>query len=82
MSKKIEKNLRFLTGSLTSSSIVVDVGGHHGKWCIPIAKKYNCVVFVFEPCPKNLAILRERVDHPKTTIISKAVSDHTGNSSL
>lgn len=34
---------------LTTDSVVIDGGGYLGKWCRPIADKYQCAVHVFEP---------------------------------
>lgn len=34
---------------LTSSSVVIDLGGFHGDWAGEIHNRYRCSIFVFEP---------------------------------
>lgn len=34
---------------INSDSIVVDIGGYRGRWALQIARKYNSILYVYEP---------------------------------
>lgn len=45
---------------LTTSSVVVEVGGYLGDFAEEIATRYNCTIHVFEPVPQFAQALRSR----------------------
>jgi FkbM family methyltransferase len=54
-----DKTLR-LNYPLTTSSIVVDVGGYEGQWASDIFSKYCCTIIIFEPVKKFYTDIEER----------------------
>jgi len=42
---------------LNEDSIVFELGGYKGDWCLEISKRYNCNVFVYEPTKRNYDML-------------------------
>jgi FkbM family methyltransferase len=51
-----DNNLR-VNYSLTSDSVVYDVGGYRGDWAREIYKRYNCYIDVFEPVQAFVVLL-------------------------
>ena len=50
---------------LDGESVVFDVGGHHGRWAIPIVKRRHCAVQLFEPSPLTWPVLEKAIGpHP------------------
>lgn len=43
---------------LTTSSVVVEVGGYCGRWALQIAERYHPRLFVFDPQPWAVAVCR------------------------
>jgi FkbM family methyltransferase len=49
-----------LNYSITSESIVFDIGGYEGQWASDIYSKYSCIIHVFEPIPEFYNNIKER----------------------
>lgn len=54
-----DKMLR-LTYDLTSSSVVLDIGGYQGEFADAIQKKYQCAIYIFEPVADFYQICKKR----------------------
>jgi FkbM family methyltransferase len=54
-----DKTLR-LNYPLTSSSVVVDVGGYEGQWASDIFSKYCCNIIIFEPVKEFYVKIKDR----------------------
>jgi FkbM family methyltransferase len=68
MRSGFDKTLR-LEYDLTSSSIVLDLGGYEGQWSQDIFDHYGCTIFIFEPVPEFAKGIRERfIDNPKIVV--------------
>lgn len=60
--------------TLDQDSVVLDLGGWRGNFAANINARYGCVVHVFEPNQKQIAILEERfADNPKVFVHPYAV---------
>jgi FkbM family methyltransferase len=55
---------------LNSSSIVIDVGGELGGFAIKIYEKYTSIIYIFEPHPDCVKILKEKFTDNKIRIFS------------
>jgi len=59
---------------LTEDSKVIDIGGGKGEYAGKIIERFNCYVWIFEPNPDYVQVLRETFkDNLKVKIIEKAV---------
>ena len=56
---KGDENLR-VQYDLSPDSIVFDVGGFLGLWCVEISARYSPIIFVFEPVKEFYDILQNR----------------------
>ncbi len=55
--------------ALDADSVVIDVGGFVGEWCIPMVQRYGCRIEVYEPAASALQTLRKRTaDFPSVHI--------------
>ncbi|WP_445775285.1 FkbM family methyltransferase [Shewanella sp.] len=65
--------------SLTSSSIVFDLGGYKGDFAQAINDKYGCLVFVFEPHPYFYNVCIERFsENSKVNVFNFGLGDKDG----
>ncbi|HOF06721.1 MAG TPA: FkbM family methyltransferase [Bacteroidales bacterium] len=55
---KGDRSLR-IDYKLDESSVVFDLGGYLGKWSELIFKRYNCTIYVFEPCNKFANVIKD-----------------------
>lgn len=58
---------------LTSESVVVEVGGFHGRWAQHIQERYHPIILVFEPQKWLIPELRERL--PGATVCNYGLWD-------
>jgi FkbM family methyltransferase len=66
---------------LKAESMVVNIGGYHGDWAAEIHRRYNCKVWIFEPCFEFYRKIKERFcDVPKIKVAAAAVTDTNGSS--
>ena len=48
---------------LSEESVVFDVGGYSGQWSEEISKRYNPLIYIFEPVPKFFSQIQNRFIH-------------------
>ena len=72
-------NTRRLTYSLSSESIVFDLGGYKGDFAHEISKAYGCFVYLYEPVEKFHSFAVERfAAQPKVYCMKYGLSDEAG----
>lgn len=65
---------------LTSSSLVLDVGGYRGAWSASILEKYNPRIYVFEPISEFYeACVQRFAGKPNVTVYGFGLSDSNRN---
>jgi len=70
---------------IKKGDVVLDIGGYFGGFAVYASKKVGQTgkVFCFEPDPRNLRVLKERIKHTSNIIlIEKALSDKKGKINL
>ena len=74
-------NTHAINYELNQDSVVIDLGGYHGKWADQIISKYNPNVVLVEPIPEffNLLYGKFRLN-PKVSVLNYGVSttNHKG----
>jgi FkbM family methyltransferase len=63
-----DRGLRF-DYPLTADSIVLDIGGFKGEWSAALAERFDPWIYIFEPIPEHIGMLRDRfAGNPKVRI--------------
>jgi FkbM family methyltransferase len=76
--KDLGESLRY-DYSLTKDSIVFDLGGYRGDFAYGINKRYNSIVYVFEPNKQYYDHLLKRFyNNPKIRLFNYAISNKDG----
>lgn len=80
--KDLEQMLK-TSFSLTTTSVVIDVGGYRGDWASDIYSRYRCPVFVLEPVIAFCQHLRTRFSqNPDIQIIQAGLGAQSGEQSI
>jgi FkbM family methyltransferase len=61
----------FLSGPISNSSVVWDLGANQGEFCLAVSRKYGCSVLAAEPVPELAAALNGRSS--LVTVLQNAV---------
>ncbi|MCP9762912.1 FkbM family methyltransferase [Lacihabitans soyangensis] len=61
-------NEKLYNFQLDENSTVIDLGGYVGGWTAQISSKYNCKIFIFEPCLEYYQIIEKRFKSNKKVI--------------
>ena len=64
--------------------IIFDIGAHEGQDSIPLARESsNTIIYAFEPVPALAKRIKDETSElPNYNLITKAVSDYTGNTTF
>lgn len=61
---------------LSSSDVVLDVGGYEGQWASDIIARYGCLVHIFEPVPAFAENIKKRFSRNSSAVIHAAGLGH------
>ena len=66
---------KLLNHNLTTDSVVMDLGGFHGKWSHRMLERYGCRLFVFEPVNEYYSSLLNIFSGTNVQVHNYGISD-------
>lgn len=73
-------NNLLLLHNLPSNAVVMDIGGFTGEWTARMAQRYDARIYVFEPVPHFVDVLRQRfAGNPRVVVCDYGVGGSDQN---